>query len=94
MVDLTATPPAIAYQSRKLWTDRERNVPLNQELSAKSGKLLKRLELKDVVQIEGRWFPKRMIFKGMLKKGKGAEFIIGTIQLTRRFPGIFSIRLR
>ena len=86
IVELTATTPAIAYQSRKLWTDRERNVPLKQELFAKSGKLLKRLELKDVAQIEGRWFPKRMIFKDMLKKGKGTEFIIETIQFNQEIP--------
>jgi len=59
---------------------------LKQELFAKSGKLLKRLELKDVAQIEGRWFPKRMIFKDMLKKGKGTEFIIETIRFNQEIP--------
>ncbi len=59
---------------------------MKQELFAKSGKLLKRLELKDVIQIEGRWFPKRMIFKDMLKKGKGTELIIESIRFDQKIP--------
>ncbi len=86
IVELTATTPKVAYQSRKIWVDRERNVPLREELFAKSGKLLKKLELGDVAQIEGRWFPKRMTFKDMLKKGKGTEFVIETIQFDQEIP--------
>ncbi len=59
---------------------------MKQELFAKSGKFLERLELKDVEQIEGRWFPKWMIFKDMLKKEKGTEFIIETIRFDQEIP--------
>ena len=33
------------------------------------------MELKDIDRIQNRWFPKRMVFKDMLKKGKGTEFL-------------------
>ncbi len=91
VLKLTATIKTVTYQTRKLWVDQERSIPLKEELFAKSGRLLKKLELMDVVQLEERWFPKKMIFKDMLKKGKGTEFIIETIEFNADIPDhIFS----
>lgn len=86
MVELTAKVTDIAYHSRKLWVDKERLIPLKEELYAKGGKLLKKIELKDVNNIQGRWYPKRMIFKDMLKVGQGTEFIIDSIQFDQAIP--------
>lgn len=86
IVEVTATADDVAYHRMKLWVDKERWVPLKEELFAKSGKLLKQLELTDVTLIEGRWFPKRMIFKDMLKKGDGTEFIIEEIEFDKEIP--------
>jgi len=80
VLELSARTKNVAYYSRKLWVDRLRHIPLREELFAKSGKLLKKMELKDVARIQSRWFPKRLIFKDMLKKGKGTEFIVETIK--------------
>jgi hypothetical protein len=63
-----------------------RMIPLKEELYARSGKLLKKTELKDIQRRQGRWFPKRIIFKDMLKKGRGTEFIIETIQFDVDIP--------
>lgn len=91
VVELTATTDDVSYYKMKLWVDQERWVPLKEELFAKSGRLLKKLELKDVTNLGGRWFPKRMIFKDMLKKGKGTEFIIEEIEFDKDIPAyIFS----
>jgi len=91
IVNLVAFDPEMAYQTRKLWVDQERNVPLREELFAKSGTLLKRTELSNVVNINGRWFPKKIIFKDMLKEGDGTEFVIGDIQFNVNIPDyIFS----
>lgn len=79
VLELTAKKKT-AYYLRKMWVDKERYVPLKEDLFAKSGKLLKRLTLTDVTYIEGRWFPMKMIFKDMLKAGKGTEFIIDKIK--------------
>jgi outer membrane lipoprotein-sorting protein len=86
MVTLTAFDPAMAYQIRKLWVDQERNIPLREELFAKSGSLLKRTEMSNVENIHGRWFPKRIVFKDMLKEGEGTEFIIAEIQFNANIP--------
>ena len=86
VLDLKAKTKDVAYFMRKLWVDQSRGIPLKEELYAKSGKLLKKLELKDVTKIEERWFPKRMIFKDMLKKGKGTEFIFQDIRFDQDIP--------
>jgi len=86
VVKLTAFDPEMAYQVRKLWVDQERNIPLKEELYAKSGTLLKRTVLSDVVYMNGRWFPRKIVFKDMLKDGDGTEFIIGNIQFNAAIP--------
>jgi outer membrane lipoprotein-sorting protein len=83
---LTAKVSDVAYHSQKIWIDKERFVPLRQEMYAKSGQLLKRTELKDVQRIEGRWFPTTMIFKDMLKDGEGTEFKITNIRFDQNIP--------
>jgi outer membrane lipoprotein-sorting protein len=80
VIKLTAIVPEIAYQEQKLWVDQERNIPLREEMFAKSGTLLKKTELSDVQHINSRWYPKRIVFKDMLIEGAGTEFIIEDIE--------------
>jgi outer membrane lipoprotein-sorting protein len=86
LIELLANTKDIAYEMRKIWVDQKRFIPLRQELYAKSGKLLKRMELSDVVEIENRWYPKHMLFKDMLKEGEGTEFIIEDIEFDVDIP--------
>ena len=53
VLQLTANQD-LAYHTRKLWVDQERYVPLREELYAKSGRLLKKIDLKDFRQIDNR----------------------------------------
>ena len=85
-VVMKAVVDDLAYHKRIMWVDVQRYVPLKEELYAKSGKLLKVLEMSEVIKIEGRWFPTKMIFKDNLKKGKGTEFIIDDIQFDVKIP--------
>lgn len=91
VVELTAVVPDIAYQGMKLWVDRERNIPLREEMYAKSGTLLKRTELSDVQRIGNRWYPRKILFRDMLRDGKGTEFNIEDIEFNVPIPDyIFS----
>lgn len=91
VVDLKAFVPEIAYQGMKIWVDKERNIPLREEMYAKSGTLLKRIELSNIELINGRWYPKKMLFKDMLKEGMGTEFVVEDIQFNAPIPDyIFS----
>nr|NQU91495.1 outer membrane lipoprotein-sorting protein [Bacteroidota bacterium] len=86
VLDLTAKVEDVAYFSRKIWVDAERFVPLKEELFAKSGQLLKRTNLSDVQKIDGRWFPLKIIYKDMLKTGKGTEMHFTSIKFNQEIP--------
>ena len=91
IITLSASTPDVAYQTQKVWVDKDRLIPLRKELYAKSGVLLKRMELSDVKQIQGRWFPKKILFKDVLKDGDGTEFQIMEIEFNTQIPDyIFS----
>jgi outer membrane lipoprotein-sorting protein len=86
VVEMTATVPDVAYQMRKLWVDKNRNIPLKEELYAKSGKLLKMTELTNITQHGTRWYPGKITFKDMLKQGAGTEFIVDEIKFEIEIP--------
>ncbi len=91
VLELTAKKEKIAYHRRKIWVDKERFLPLREERYAKSGKLLKTFTINEVFQLKNRWYPKRMIFKDVLKKGEGTELIIDSIEFNVKIPDyIFS----
>jgi hypothetical protein len=83
---MTATVPDVAYQMRKLWVDKNRSIPLKEELYAKSGKLLKMTELTNITQHGSRWYPGKITFKDMLKQGSGTEFIVDEIKFDVEIP--------
>ena len=76
VLTLTAKVTEVAFYKRVIHVDKERYVPLREERYAKSGKLLKTTEVKEVMQAGTRWVPKHIVFKDVLKKGKGTEFIL------------------
>ncbi len=91
VVELTAIESVLAYQKRKLYVDKIRMVAIKEERFAKSGKLLKTTLIEEVMLVEGRWIPKKMIFKDVLSKGSGTEFIIDEIEFEVEIPqNIFS----
>ncbi|MEE8437251.1 MAG: outer membrane lipoprotein-sorting protein [Candidatus Neomarinimicrobiota bacterium] len=86
VLKLTAIVDDAAYNSRKIWVDKERYLPLREDRFAKSGKLLKTAEILEVFQVNQRWYPKRMLFKDALSKGKGTELIIESIEFDADIP--------
>lgn len=86
VLELTAIDPEMTYQGKKLWVDKKRFIPLKEELFAKSGVLLKRTELSNIENIDGRWYPKKIVFKDMLQEGGGTEFIIESIDFNVDIP--------
>lgn len=86
VLELKAKDSSIAYQQRKIWVDKERYIGSREELFAASGKLLKRLEVLETFQTSRGWYPRRMRFKDMLKKGKGTEWIIHDVDFDSPIP--------
>ncbi len=85
-VELNAKVQDVAYQRQTIWVDTQRYVPLKQEMYARSGQLLKQVQFQEVKQIQGRWFPTVMIYKDMLREGKGTEFRITQIAFNVDIP--------
>ena len=91
ILQLSAKQKTVAYFSRKVWVDKERYIGLKEERYGKSGKLLKTFETEEVFRIKNRWYPKIVIFKDELKRGKGTKVIIDSIEFDVKIPDhIFS----
>jgi len=91
VLNLFAKDETIAYQKRKLWIDKNKFVPVKQELFGKSGKLLKKIEMFDFKKHDNRWYPQKMVFKDMLKKGDGTEILTDFIEFDEKIPeSVFS----
>ena len=86
VLQLNAKVDDATYESRKVWIDEERFVPLKEERFAKSGQLLKRIVLSDIAKIGNRWYPKKINYKDVLKDGKGTDFIVSDIQFDAKIP--------
>ena len=86
ILELDAKVDNINYAKRKMWVDQEKYVPLKEELFAKSGQLLKKTVMSDVARIQGRWFPRRINFKDMLKSGKGTDFVVLDVEFDAEIP--------
>lgn len=86
VLELTAKEEDVAYYSRKVWVDKERYVLLKEERYAKSGKLLKTLEVKSVIRVQNRWVQNVAVFRDVLKAGEGTEFKIENIEFDVSMP--------
>ena len=80
VLELNAKVEDVAYEKMKIWVDKQRFVPLKEELYAKSGQLLKKVVFTDVKKFGNRWYPTKINYKDMLKNGKGTDFIVDNIQ--------------
>jgi outer membrane lipoprotein-sorting protein len=86
ILELKAKKKEIAYNSRKIWVDKERFVILKENLYAKSGTLLKQIDVREMMAVQGRWFPKTALYKDVLKEGAGTEMIVESITFNENIP--------
>jgi len=86
ILDLKAKKEDIAYYTRRLWVDKARYVILRENLYAKSGRLLKRMDVREVMRVQNRWLAKSILYKDVLKDGEGTEFVVESIALDAKIP--------
>lgn len=86
ILELNATVNDIAYYSRKMWVDKQKFIPLKEELYAKSGQLLKQFTVSEVKKFNNRWYPTKMNYKDMLKQGKGTDMNVISIKFNQDIP--------
>jgi outer membrane lipoprotein-sorting protein len=88
ILELKAKVSEVAYQTKKVWVDKEKFLPMKEERFGKSGTLLKTSEITEVLKLENRWYPKKMIVKDALKIGKGTEIIFDDIEFDAKIPKV------
>lgn len=86
ILDLAAKKEEITYYSRKVWVDKARYVLLKENLYAKSGKLLKSMDVREVAEVQNHWIAKSILYKDVLKEGEGTEFFVDSIVLDAPIP--------
>lgn len=86
ILELNAIVEDATYVKRKIWVEKEHYVPLKEELFAKSGQLLKKTEMSDLRQVNGRWYPYKVNYKDMLKDGKGTDFVVLEVEIDAEIP--------
>lgn len=86
ILNLAAKKEEITYYSRKVWVDKVRYVLLKENLYAKSGKLLKTMDVREVIEVQNHWIAKSILYKDVLKEGEGTEFFVDSIVLDATIP--------
>lgn len=72
-LELVAKNNEIAYAKRVSWIDSEYLVPVKEELYATSGMLVKEWTMTDVIDVEGRKFPTRIVVEDKLQTNSKTE---------------------
>jgi outer membrane lipoprotein-sorting protein len=72
-LELIAKSNEIAYAKRISWIDSEYLVPVKEELYATSGMLVKEWTMTDVIDVEGRKFPTRIVVEDKLQANSKTE---------------------
>jgi outer membrane lipoprotein-sorting protein len=85
-LDLTARKEDIAYDHRQIWVDKERFVILRENLYARSGKLLKTAEVREVMRVQNHWLARSVLYKDAFKEGEGTEFHVDSVTLDADIP--------
>jgi hypothetical protein len=81
VLELTAKDTDVTYQKRQVWVDMEWFVPLKEDLYAKSGLVLKELEMWDIKKIAGRYYPTTWKMVNKLTGSSSTELIFVDIKL-------------
>jgi outer membrane lipoprotein-sorting protein len=74
------------YQMLKIWVDPIKKIVLKEEAYAKSGKLLKLIHFKEYRKVENRLFPRKMIFRDMLKENTKTTYMFDEIRFDVDIP--------
>jgi outer membrane lipoprotein-sorting protein len=88
VLELKAKKKEIAYDARKIWVDKERFIILKENLYAKSGMLLKQVDIREMMRVQGRWLPKKALYKDVLKEGNGTELIVDDVTFNEDIPDV------
>ncbi|MFP4373325.1 MAG: outer membrane lipoprotein-sorting protein [Spirochaetaceae bacterium] len=92
VLDLEATSRDVAYPRQTLWVDAELHVMRRAEQYALSGRLLKVMEVKELMRQDGKIFPAHITIRDKLKRNTHTDFVIDDARINIDLPArIFSV---
>jgi outer membrane lipoprotein-sorting protein len=92
VLELEATSRDVAYPRQKMWVDAELYVMRRAEQYALSGRLLKVVEVQELMREAGKVFPSHMTIRDQLKQDTRTEFVIEEAEIGIDLPPrIFSV---
>ncbi|AZQ65400.1 outer membrane lipoprotein-sorting protein [Flammeovirga pectinis] len=80
IMELDAKVEDISYPKMKMWVEKKHFAVMRQDLFAKSGQMLKTVNMQDIRLVNGRYYPFKMNYKDVLKDGKGTDFVVLEMQ--------------
>jgi outer membrane lipoprotein-sorting protein len=86
VMTLKAKRKTKTYQTLKVWVNPAKNTVLQEEAYAKSGKLLKLIRFKEYRKIGSRLFPRKVVFRDMLKENTKTTYMFDKIQFDIEIP--------
>ena len=93
VIDLTAKVKNVSYFRRKIWVDKTNFVPIREELFAKSGKMLKLMEMGNIQKYGKRYYPTYIRLRNLLRRNSRTEMFITKAQFGIKIPkGTFTQR--
>ncbi len=91
-VTLEATKRDVPYYRQTLWIDKELFIFRKAQKFARSGTLLKEIEVNEIRRVAGRNVVTRMTLRDSLRRGSSTEFVVSEIEIDRPLPPkIFSL---
>jgi len=88
-IELTAKGRNVPYPKEVVWIDADEYVTRKAEMYSRSGKLLKTMDVRDYIRMEGKKFPGTMIMRDVLKKDSSTTFRIDEAELNISIPDDF-----
>ena len=93
VLTLNAKVKDVPYYSRKMWVDQDLFIPWKEEMYAKSGRLLKEMNVLEIKQFGNRYFPVRSEMVNKLRKNSKTVFELEDIAFDVDLPDdMFSLR--
>jgi len=90
---LTAKSRNVPYPKQAMWVDKETYIYTRIEQYAKSGRLLKEMDVTEVTEINGKIIPVNMVISDALKKRSATVFTIHDIRIGLTIPpDLFSLQ--
>jgi len=93
VLKLDAKIKDVPYYSREMWVDQELFIPWKEEMYAKSGRLLKEMNVLEIKQFGNRYFPVKSEMVNKLRKNSKTVFELEDIAFDVDIPDdMFSLR--